>query len=252
MSLIRCRYCEHDNPVDSKFCGSCGGALTLPSYLASCPRCGTVNPVTATVCCWCNSQLSARKSSPHGRSRAIVATAALAVVAVLGGYYTYRQSSHAEAPLPSAASSDPSGRGVPAGAGLLDGDAADGATKSVSADGGAGLASPATSPFGAPTAEPVRAAASQARAGRQPVKPQEAKASQPGPFRAEVCAEAAAALGLCVTKSVQKKEPAAIEAAIKRPQATDAGAQEPPHPQTCTDGVAALGLCTPRPTQRRE
>ena len=252
MSLIRCRYCEHDNPADSKFCGSCGGALTLPPHLASCPRCGTVNPVTATVCCWCNGQLSARRSSPRGRSRAIAATAVLAAVAVLGGYYTYRQSSHAEAPLPPAASSVSSGPVAPADAGFLDGQAADGATKSVSADDGAGPTSPATSPFGAPPAEPVRAAASQARPGRQPVKSQEAKASEPGPSRAEPCTEAGAALGLCVTKSVQKKETAAVEAAIKRPQATDAGAQEPPHPQTCTDGVAALGLCTPRPTQRRE
>jgi len=213
-----------------------------------------VNPVTATVCCWCNGQLSARRSSPRGRSRAVVGTAVLAAVAVLG-YYTYRQLSFAEAPQPPAASSDPSGRGASAGAAFLDGGAADGATKSVSADDGAGVASPAISPFVAPPAEPVRAAANQARTGRQPVKSQEEKAGEPGPSRAEACTEAAAALGLCVTKSVQKKETAAVEAAIKRPQATDAGnagGREPPHPQTCTEGVAALGLCTPRPTQRRE
>jgi len=121
------------------------GALTLPPHLASCPRCGTVNPVTATVCCWCSGQLSARKSLPHGRSRAIVGTAVLAAVAVLG-YYTYRQSSFAEAPQPPAASSDASGRGAPAGAAFLDGAAADSATKSVSADDGAGVTGPAISP----------------------------------------------------------------------------------------------------------
>jgi len=254
MSLIRCRYCEHDNPADSKFCGACGGALTLPPHLASCPRCGTVNPVTATVCCWCSGQLSARRSLPHGRSRAIVGTAVLAAVAVLG-YYAYRQSSFADALQPPAASSDASGRGAPAGAAFLDGAAADGATKSVGADDGAGVTGPAISPSEPPPAAPMRAAVNQPRAGPQPVKSQEAKAGEPMPSRSEACTDAAAALGLCVTKSVQKKETTAVEGAIKRPQATgagNAGGQEPPHPQTCTEGVAALGLCTPRPTQRRE
>ena len=94
------------------------------------------------------------------------------------------------------------------------------------------------------------AAANEPRAGRQPVKSQEAKASEPEP----ACTEAVASLGLCAAKPVQKKEPetaAAVEAVIKRPQTTgtgNAGAQEPP----CTEAVAALGLCTPKPTQRRE
>jgi len=213
-----------------------------------------VNPVAATVCCWCSGQLSARKSLPHGRSRAIVGTAVLAAVAVLG-YYTYRQSSFADAPQPRAASSDASGRGAPAGPAFLDGAAGDSATKSVAADDGAGVTGPAISPSEPPPAAPMRAAVNQPRAGRQPVKSQEAKAGEPGPSRSEACTEAAAALGLCVTRPVQKKETTAVEAAIKRPQATgagNAGGQEPPHPQTCTDGVAALGLCTPRPTQRRE
>jgi len=257
MSLIRCRYCEHDNPADSKFCGSCGGALTLPPHLASCPRCGTVNPVTATVCCWCSGQLSGRRSLPHQRSRAIVGTAVLAAVSVLG-YYTYRQRSFADAPQPPAASSVSSGRSAPADPSFLDGDAGDSATKSVSVDDGAGLAVPATSPSEAPPGAPMRAAANQPRAGRQPVKSQEAKANEPGPFRSEACTEAAAALGLCATKSVQKKEPetaAAVDATIKRRQTTgagNAGGQEPPRPQTCTEAVAALGLCAPTPIQRRE
>jgi len=254
MPLTRCRYCEHDNPADAKFCSACGGALTLPPHLVSCPRCGTVNPVTATVCCWCSGQLSARRSLPRGRSRAIVGAAVLAAVSVLG-YYAYRQRSFADAPQPPAASSDSSGRGAPAAPGFLDGGAADGATKSVTADDGAGLTGPATSQSETPPVAPMRPVANQSRASRQPVKSQEAKAGEPEPSRSGACTEAAAALGLCVTKSVQKKEPAAVEAAIKRPQATgagDAGAQEPPHPQTCTEGVAALGLCAPRPTQRRE
>ncbi|TMH77581.1 MAG: hypothetical protein E6H49_16665, partial [Betaproteobacteria bacterium] len=118
MPLTRCRYCEHDNPADAKFCSACGGALTLPPHLVSCPRCGTVNPVTATVCCWCSGQLSARRSLPRGRSRAIVGAAVLAAVSVLG-YYAYRQRSFADAPQPPAASSDSSGRGAPAAPGFL-------------------------------------------------------------------------------------------------------------------------------------
>src|SRR3989475_8350763 len=276
MSLIRCQYCEQSNPAEARFCNACGGALHLPPHLASCPRCGTVNPVAATVCCWCRAQLPGRKgalvpvspaaevSTPRGRFRVIAGTAVLTALFVVGsalvvvGYYSYRQRSLADAPQPPAASSEASGRGAPAGAGFISRDAVADEPKSASADNSAGLTSLATSPLGTPLAAPVRAAANQPRADRQPVKSQEAKASEPAPLRSEACTEAAAALGLCATKSVQKKEPetaAAVEAAIKRPQTTgagNAGAQEPPHSQTCTEAVAALGLCAANPTQRRE
>jgi len=271
MSLIRCPYCEQGNPAEARFCNACGGALHLPPHLASCARCGTVNPVAATVCCWCRAQLPGRKgalvpvppaaevstSLPRRRSRVIAGTAVLAALVVVG-YYTYRQRSLADAPQPPAASSEASGRGAPAGAGFIGRDAVADEPKSAGADNSAGLTSVATSPPGTALAAPVRAAANQPRADRQPVKSQEAKASEPEPLRPEACTEAAAALGLCATKSVQKKEPetaAAVEADIKRPQTTgagNAGAQEPPQPQTCTEAVAALGLCAPKPTQRRE
>ncbi len=251
MSLTRCRYCEHDNPADSKFCSSCGGALHLPRHLASCPRCGTINPVKATVCCWCSGPLQGRGSLPRPRSRVIVGTAVLAAVAVLG-YHTYRQSSYADAPQPQAASSDSSGRVAPADAGFPDGVAAAGATKSAGADDGAELTSPAISPSETPPAAPVRAAASAPRAARQPAKSQEAKASEPEPSRSEACTDAVAALGLCATKSVRKKETAAaVEATIERPQAGGAGIPGG-QTQACTEGVAALGLCTAIRTQRRE
>src|SRR2546427_8340910 len=276
MSLIRCQYCEQSNPAEARFCNACGGALHLPPHLASCPRCGTVNPVAATVCCWCRAQLPGRKgalvpvspaaevSTPRGRFRVIAGTAVLTALFVVGsalvvvGYYSYRQRSLADAPQPPAASSEASGRGAPAGAGFISRDAVADEPKSASADNSAGLTSLATSPLGTPLAAPVRAAANQPRADRQPVKSQEAKASEPAPLRSEACTEAAAALGLCATKSVQKKEPetaAAVEAAIKRPQTTgagNAGGQEPPHPQTCTEALAALGPFAANPTQRRE
>ena len=278
MSVIRCPYCEQGNPAEARFCNACGGALHLPPHLASCARCGTVNPVAATVCCWCRAQLPGRKgalvpvspsaevstSLPRRRSRVIAGTAVLAALAVVGsalvvaGYTTYRQRSLADAPQPPAASSEASGGGAPAGAGFIGLDAVADEPKSASADNSAGLTGLATSPPGTPLAAPVRTAANPPRADRQPVKSQEAKASDPGPLRPEACTDAAAALGLCPTQSVQKKEPetaAAVEAPIKRPQTSDAGnagGQEPPRPQTCTEALAALGLCAPKPTQRRE
>ena len=245
MSLVKCSNCAHDNPADAKFCGACGGALHLPAYLASCPRCGTVNPVKATICCWCQGPLAGRRPSRRP-SPVVVGTAVLAAIAALG-YYTYPQFSLVDARQPPAASGE------------------------------AGLASPATLPLETPSpktpppeavlADPARAAANQPGPGRQPVEAPAAKAAavaiarpqainagkegERAPSRQEACTEAGAALGLCVAKSVQKKEAAAVEAAIKRPQATgagNAGGQEPP----CTEAVAALGLCTPKPTQRRE
>jgi len=273
--LIRCRYCEHDNPADSTFCSACGGALALPPHLASCPRCGTVNPVKVTLCCWCGGPLSARRPLPHRRSRVIVGAAALAVVAALG-YYTYRQSSYADAHQAPAASREPAGRPAPAAALLDEKNAAD-APKPAGAEGAAAPAVPAAPPSANPPAAPVRAAApavpatppsanppaapvraapNQPRTARQPVKSQEAKAGESA-LRPQACTQAAAALGLCATKSIQKKEPetAAVEAAIKRPTTTggvDPGVQEPPRPPACTEALAALGLCAPKPTQRRE
>ena len=248
MSRSRCRYCDQDNPADSKFCSSCGGALHLPPHLVSCPRCGTVNPAKATVCCWCKDPLPGRRPLPRPRSPVIVGTAVLAAVAVLG-YYTYRQRSFADAPQPPPASSGAGVRSAPAEAGVLDRSAAAGDTKSAGVEDSAALTSSA-----APPAAPLRAAADPPRAGRPPVKSEEAKAIEPAPPRSQACTDAAAALGLCAVKSAQKKEPetaAAAEAAVKRPQTTGAskaGGQDP----TCTEAAAALGLCTPKPIQRRE
>jgi hypothetical protein len=284
MSLTRCPFCEHGNPADSKFCSECGGAL----HLVPCPHCGAVSEVTATVCYQCSGPLPGRTtdtlvasspaaevsgSLPRRPSRAIVGTAVLAAIAVLG-YYSYRQRLPAEVPQPPAASSEASARGAPAGAGVIGRDAAAGDTTPATVDDSARLTRPATSPSGIPLADPAPAAANHPRAGRQPVESQEAEtAAEPiarpqaidasraggrGSFRPEACTEAVAARGLCALKPVQKKEEetaAAVEAAIKRPQTTDAGkasGQEPPLPQTCTEAVAALGLCTPKTTQRGE
>jgi hypothetical protein len=251
MSLTKCTSCKHDNPADAKFCGACGGALHLPAYLASCARCGTVNPVKATICCWCQGPLAARRSSRRP-SPVIVGTAVLATVAALG-YYTYPQFSLVDARQSPAAGGENGAARSPAAV-LLETAPPE-------------TVPPETAPPETALADPTRAAANQPPAGRQPVEAPAAKAAavaiarpqainagkegERAPSRQEACTEAGAALGLCVAKSVQKKEAAAVEAAIKRPQATgagNAGGQEPP----CTEAVAALGLCTPKPTQRRE
>jgi hypothetical protein len=247
MSLNRCANCKHDNPADSKFCGACGGTLHLPAYLASCPRCGTVNPVKATVCCWCQGPLVGRSSSRRP-SPVVVGTAVLAAVVALG-YFAYPQLSLVDARQPPAAEAG-NGAGLSSPAATL-----------------LETAPPVTTPPETAPSDPAPSAANQPRAGRQAVdgpaakaaavaivRPQTINAGKEGeraPSRQEACTEAGAALGLCVAKSVEKKEAAAVEAAIKRPQATgagNAGGQEPP----CTEAVAALGLCTPKPTQRRE
>jgi len=177
----------------------------------------------------------------------VVGTVVLAAIAALG-FYAYPRLSLVDARQPPAAGGENSAAPASPAATLLE------------------TSPPETAPPKA-LADPARAAANQPRPGRQPVEAPAAKAAavaigrpqainagkegERAPSRQEACTEAGAALGLCVAKSVQKKEAAAVEAAIKRPEATgagNAGGQEPP----CTEAVAALGLCTPKPTQRRE
>src|SRR5436309_1973173 len=186
MSLIRCQYCEQSNPAEARFCNACGGALRLPPHLASCPRCGTVNPVTTAVCCWCRAQLPGHReralvpvspaaevsrSLPRRRSRVIVGTAVVAAIAVLG-YYTYRRGSLAGAPQPAAASSEASGRGAPGGAGFIGRDAAAGVEAAIK--------------------RPQTTGAGNA-GGQEPPHPQ-------------TCTEAVAALGLCAPIPTPRRE----------------------------------------------
>ena len=271
LPLTRCPHCKHGNPAHSKFCRACGGAMHLPPHLASCPRCGTANPAKATLCLWCHGQLPGSKpdlldpsapaaevsrSLPRRPSRVIVGTAVLAAIIVLG-YYAYRQHSIVDAPQPPAASGEASGRGTPAGAGVVDRNTAAGITESAKAENGAGLISPAAPPSEIPLAPPARAVADQPRAGGELVRSQKAQPAATaitrpqatGAGRAggqepppQTCSETVAALGLCAASPV-------------RPQTTDAGkagGQEPPVLPLCTEAIAALGLCTPGPTQRRE
>src|SRR4030095_15361518 len=53
MAFTKCRYCEHRNPPDAKYCNACGATLTL----APCPRCGAAFEVTATSCYQCQESI---------------------------------------------------------------------------------------------------------------------------------------------------------------------------------------------------
>ena len=231
LSLIRCRYCEHENPADAKFCGACGGELHLPPHLASCPHCGAVNSAKATACIWCHRPWPERKtelvsSSPAARvflprraSRMIVISAVLAAIGALG-YYGYRQTSPVDEPR------------AAGGEAARDTKSADDTST-------------------APLVTPARAAANPPRAGRQTVESQEGKSAaaanprsptiSPGksgeaPPRQQACTEGLAALGLCAAKSETGK----------------AGGPPPSGAAACTAEAAALGLCAPRTPQRRE
>jgi len=226
-SATRCPTCDQRNPADSRYCSACGGTLHLPPHLASCPRCGVVGQVTATVCFWCHGPLLGRRagsgvvSSPASRafrvllrrpSLAIAGAAALGAIVVLG-YANYRQPSPIEAPQRSAASNESSDRGAPV------------------------ESPPAQTPV-AKTPAPAVARAQAPSAGRAGEK----KAPRP-----DACTEGVAALGLCAT------EAKAAAAAIRDPQTTDAGTEvgREPSGTTCTEAAAAVGICA-RPAQRRE
>ena len=168
MAPNSCPFCEQVNPADAKFCNACGGAL----HLVPCPRCGAVNDVTASTCYQCHGQLSGRgtdardpaqptaevsKPLPRAHFRVIVGTAVLAAIVLLG-YYSYRQRSLDDAPQPPAASSEASGRGGVAGAGVIGRDAAADDTTPAKADDIAQPASLATVPPETPLADPAPAA----------------------------------------------------------------------------------------------
>ena len=223
----RCPACDQRNPADARFCGACGGTLHLPPHLVSCPRCGVVGQVTATVCFWCHGPMQGRRADAQVSSLAVsaygllrrsplvvVGTAVVAAIAVVA-YIIYGQGPSAEAPRPqpAAASSE----------------------KSVSV-------APVESPRPAEPPEPPEAKTAATPATRtQPVSTRpagERKPSQP-----EACTEAVAALGLCAPKGK------AGGPATKPLPATDvgkAGGQEPNAP-TCSEAAGALGLCTPKP-----
>lgn len=215
IALTKCKYCEHGNPPDSKYCNACGAILTL----APCPHCGAVSEVTATTCYQCRGSLqesskdalvpalpAAAISQPSLRqpSLAIVGTVVVAMVAFIG-YYAYRHYSLVSLPPSSAGNTEAKGRSGPV--------------------------QPASTPGPAVAAAVAR-----------PQTTNGGKAGELEPPRLGPCTETVAALGLCIPKPVPKNEAeaaAAVPAAVARPQTTNGG-------EPCTVAVAALGLCTPK------
>jgi hypothetical protein len=216
-SATRCPTCDERNPADSRYCSACGGTLHLPPHLASCPRCGVVGQVTATVCFWCHGQLPGHKADASVAGRAfrflrrrqplMVGSAAVLAAIVVLGYAASRQRPAIEASPPPAASSESSRRDAPV--------------------------------ENRPPAETPEAKAA-APAVPRPQAIETGRAGERKPPRLETCTEGVAALGLCAT------EAKAAGAAIKNLRTTDAGKEggrEPSDPQTCTEAAAAVGLC---------
>ena len=56
---LKCGFCGHANPADSRYCNACGA----PFSVQPCPRCGTTNDATATTCQECDAPLA--DSEPH-------------------------------------------------------------------------------------------------------------------------------------------------------------------------------------------
>jgi hypothetical protein len=257
MALTKCKYCDHGNPPDSKYCNSCGATLTL----APCPHCGAVNDVAAATCYQCRGNLLAVNedafvtalpatvsTAPATRrpSRTVVGSVVLAIIAFTV-YYAYRQSAPVM-PLPSAATgTDAKGRAdssPPVPKVPVTGTAA----FTAALPSGAASATPAPSPppqvilrrtDTEPAVRPEAAAATAVVA--RPRAPEAARAGELQPPRIGPCTERVAALGLCSPTLISNKEAEAamdaVPAAAARPQANTDG-------KPCTEAAAALGLCT--------
>lgn len=230
-ALTKCRYCEHGNPPDSKYCNACGATLTL----APCPHCGAVNQITATTCYQCRGSLqesskdalvpallAAADVQPSLRhpSLAFVGTAAVALVTFIG-YYAYHHYSLVKPPPSPAANTEAKDRSGPVQP--------------------ASTPSPAAAPALRVTATPSSAGPAPAAAVAPAARPETTKASELVSPRSGACTEKIAALGLCSPKPVRKKkaEAAAVPAAVAPPRTSNGG-------EPCTEAVAALGLCTPK------
>jgi ribosomal protein L40E len=281
MLFDTCRFCEHVNPPDARFCNACGG----PLHLLPCSSCGAVNDVTANTCYQCHSPLPGRgkaapevpqplagppKALPRPHARIILGSAILAVL-TLASYFGYRQASHLNAAQPTHASSRLDGRGIPDDTGVISRNAVASDMAPGKRDDGIQPVSTAAAQPRIPFAGAAPETASQPREGRQSEESRaarvataplartkgtnEGRASEREQSRAVACTESVAALGLCTLKPAQTTGAdvaVAIKPVIARSKAADAGRagrQEGRRQDLCTEGATALGLCTPRPTQ---
>lgn len=51
--MKKCTHCQHDNPLQAKFCNNCGTSLA-----GMCPACGTQNPPAANFCMECGTKIN--------------------------------------------------------------------------------------------------------------------------------------------------------------------------------------------------
>ena len=56
---MKCPECQHENPVDARFCNGCGHQLEL-----ACPECGKLNPPNSRFCNECGHDLQTPKEAP--------------------------------------------------------------------------------------------------------------------------------------------------------------------------------------------
>jgi hypothetical protein len=70
-SPSRCRFCDHENPNDARFCNACGS----PLHLKPCPRCESVNDVAAEQCYECGASLDTAAPVETGQATSASAAA---------------------------------------------------------------------------------------------------------------------------------------------------------------------------------
>ena len=283
MFLDTCRFCEHVNPPDAKFCNACGGAL----HLLPCSRCGAVNDVTATACFECHGPLPGRGNGapevselptpvepppalPRRHAHFVVGAAIVAVIAV-AGFFGFRQASQLDAAQAPDESILAEVRGSPAVTNVVPGSAM--ASNMVPGRRDDRILSVSTSSAQPMASRPVEAPAVtiKSRESRQSAEPRQDKVAsvpvartkvtgeggvaQRATPRMEPCTETVAALGLCALKPAQGMRAgsdATVKPLIARSKANDvgkAGRQEARRQESCTEGAAALGLCAARSTR---
>lgn len=268
MALIKCEYCEHGNPPDSKYCNACGATLTL----APCPHCGAVIEVTATTCYQCRGSMQ-ESSNAQGTGSAAGGGFESLIDALAPE--ANRARSRAEMDLKNDLRIDKLEsalvlKKVNEKSKLLVLKDLTKLTKvaSFKADFAATQRSRAIAGtvvvaivafigyyayrhYSLVSLPPSSEANTEAKGRSGPVRP----ASTPGPAATPTvpvtaaptsavspCTERVAALGLCTPKPVPKNETeaaAAVPAAVARPQTSNGG-------EPCTVAVAALGLCPPK------
>lgn len=252
MTTNRCPFCDHENPIDAKFCGGCGVLNLLP-----CPNCGAVNENSATTCYRCHTKLepavadappvprdkapepvlaggepSLVESAPSRRQPLVVIGVVLIAVAA-ASYFFYRQT----AETPSSVTADTAVPSITAPV-----------TEPVAKAGVGGGTKPEASPV-LPTPAPVKeyGDASQAKPAVA-VKAESgaaAPAAAPAPVQAApepVQAVPAPAAEAAMTRQSEPPEPGSRPSRFSAPGGMGAGRSKPP--PECTAAIAALGLCT--------